>query len=265
MQITLVPTAGLCNRMNAILSAIALNQHYHYPINIYWEKTSDCCAEYTDLFQPIEIEDITISSLHKFYLKPGGKNNLFIPNNWRSMLFDASYKGNKILDMDFNNLIKGKDKIYITAYNRFCPLKIQHSIGRFFRPIESIENIINEITQKYESNIIGVHIRRTDNIAAIAENPIEKFISLMNKEIEVNPLCKFYLASDDYQIKEIFLEKFPNRIISPKWELSRNTVKGMKNAVTELYCLSRTKKIIGCTNSTYSNTASRLYNIPLIL
>ena len=75
MQITLVPTAGLCNRMNAILSAIALNQHYHYPINIYWEKTSDCCAEYTDLFQPIEIEDITISSLHKFYLKPGGKNN----------------------------------------------------------------------------------------------------------------------------------------------------------------------------------------------
>jgi hypothetical protein len=87
----------------------------------------------------------------------------------------------------------------------------------------------------------------------------------MNKEIEVNPLCKFYLASDDYQIKEIFLEKFPNRIISPKWELSRNTVKGMKNAVTELYCLSRTKKIIGCTNSTYSNTASRLYNIPLIL
>lgn len=48
MQITLVPTAGLCNRMNAILSAIALNQHYHYPINIYWEKTSDCCAEYTD-------------------------------------------------------------------------------------------------------------------------------------------------------------------------------------------------------------------------
>ncbi len=42
MKITLVPTAGLCNRLNAITSGI-LYQKYHKDaqLYIYWEKAKN--------------------------------------------------------------------------------------------------------------------------------------------------------------------------------------------------------------------------------
>ena len=62
-KITLVPHSGLCNRMNAILSAIALVKHYgdKYPINIYWEKSKECYADFDELFLPITCENVTFN------------------------------------------------------------------------------------------------------------------------------------------------------------------------------------------------------------
>lgn len=79
MKITLVPTASLCNRLNAITSGI-LYQKYHKDaqLYIYWEKSKECYAHFTDLFEPLDC--IEIKPLRKFYLKPGRKKNLYIPD-----------------------------------------------------------------------------------------------------------------------------------------------------------------------------------------
>lgn len=267
MEITLIPIGGLCNRINAILSAIALNQknNFRYQIKIYWAKSNDCHADFHELFQAIDQDNITIFPLNKFYLCPGAKKNLFLPKFIQAFKFDGIFNGNLISNLDFENLTKGKKKVYIASSNRFCPYEIQRSIADYFKPTDEIECKINEICKKYSSNTIGIHIRRTDNKHAIKNSPIERFITLIDNELKENPNTIFYLATDEVSIKKEMQELFPNKIITQERELKRNTTNGMKDAVADLYCLGKTKKIIGSSNSTYSFMASHLYDIPIII
>lgn len=269
MKITLVPTAGLCNRMNAILCAIVSYEQYRIPTDIYWEKTNDCYAEFNDLFEPLNNTDLIVQPLKKFYLKPGGKKHLFLPNLIRNFIFDVSYNGNKpsVSEQDLKNLIRNKRNIYITSYNRYCIIPpITFPIENIFTPVKDIKNQISKLVEHYYTpHTIGIHIRRTDNLAAIQNNPIEKFIQIMDKEIQENPKTNFYLATDSEKIKQELIEKYKDRIIPTHYTLNRNTEQGMKDAVTELFCLGKTKKIYGCDESTYSRTASRLRQIELIV
>lgn len=266
MQVTLVPTAGLCNRINAILSAVAVHKIYHTPIRIFWEKTADCYAEYDELFDPIQIDGLTVASLRKFMLKPGGKKYLYLPELLRKFTFDVSYDGNDTQDCDFSELSQGHNNIYVHSYNRFCRQEeTEEPISNYFKPIREIARRIETVTKEFPENTIGIHIRQTDNLASIRNNPIEKFTNYMDAEIKKDPACKFYLATDSPEIKERLIQSYADRILFSDNDLARSTTKGMQDAVTELYCLGNTRKIIGCTNSSYSVVAARLYNIPLIL
>lgn len=266
MQVTLVPTAGLCNRINAILSAVAVHKIYRTPIRIFWGKTADCHAAYDELFEPMQIDGLTVAPLQQFMLKPGGKKYLCLPNLLRKFTFDAAYNGNDTSNCDFSELSQGKDKIYIHSYNRFCKQEeTEDPISYYFKPIRKIESQIKSITNEFPENTIGIHIRQTDNLASIRNNPIEKFTNHMDAEIMKDPACKFYLATDSPEIKQRLIYKYRDKILYSDNELARNTTKGMQDAVTELFCLGRTTKIIGCTHSSYSIVAARLYNIPLIV
>ena len=265
--ITLVPTGGLCNRMNAILSAIAVVHKFkeRYNFSIYWHKNRECYADFDELFLPIKENYMTIGKLSKYYLIGGGKRYLYFPQTIRKFMFDASFNGSEVFDLDFTALMDKKKKVYIKSSNRFCPWGIGRSHGKYFRPIPIIEEDITAVTEQYAPNTIGVHVRRTDNDWAIKSSPTEKYVALMKKEIEQDPSCKFYVASDDGQEKKRLRDLFGERIITHEWDLSRNSVKGMQNAVAELFCLGRTRKIIGSDHSTYSTSAAHLYDIPITI
>lgn len=263
MKITLVPTAGLCNRMNAILCAIAVQREYNCKVEVYWEKTRDCFADFTDLFKEPKIRNLDIRKLEHFFLKPATKRNLYLPKLLRIGSFDLDLNGNKTTYKEIAPFINGKKNIYITSFNRFCLHEICTGVGSIFIPIDEIENRISSITEQYGKYTIGIHIRRTDNIAAIQNNPIEKFVKAIEMELNKNSEVKFYVASDSESDKKYIIKRFGDRIITGNWDLTRNSVQGMKDATAELYCLGRTSKIIGCTKSTYSLMASWLYDVPL--
>lgn len=267
MRITLVPTAGLCNRMNAILCAIVSYEQYKIPTEIYWEKTNDCYAEFSDLFKPLNHPDIKIMPLNKLYLKPGSKKNLFLPSLLRKFMFDASYDGTKIANKKLSETCNNKNNIYITSYNLFTPIPpIKFKVAQYFRPTNEIKGIIDDIIQNhFSTNAVGVHIRRTDNISAINNSPIENFIQIMDTEISTNPNTIFYLATDSQLTKKELVKRYGKRIVSLAGVLNRNSIEGMKNAVIDLYCLGNTKKIIGSHSSTYSIMASKLYQNQLII
>lgn len=267
MRITLVPTAGLCNRMNAILCAIISYEKYKIPTEIYWEKTSDCYAEFSDLFEPLNHPNLQVKTLKKFYLKPGGKKQLYLPNLLRNLIFDASYNGTQIANKKLSETCKDKKKIYITSYNCFTPVSpINFKVTQYFTPKKELAQRINEIVQnQFSIHTIGIHIRRTDNISAINNSPIEKFIQIMDDEISTNPDTNFYLATDSIDVKNCFTKRYGQKIITSTNALNRNTLEGMRNAIIDLYCLGNTKKIIGSDFSTYSVMASRLYQNQLIL
>lgn len=264
-EITLVPQAGLCNRINAIISAFALcDNHPWVNINIYWEKSRECRADFTDLFQPIDTKNIRMYKLKKFALLPGRKDNFFLPRFFRALSFEKQYDGREISNLPLDKWLYGKSKIYITSANRFSVEWIYGRVGEVFKPTLEIEKDIDKVTRLYKTNTIGVHIRRTDNVAATKNSPMTMYYRYMDKALEENPQTMFYIASDDEEAKYLIKERYGSVAITHKWTLERNTVKGMKDAVAELYCLARTSKIIGSTNSTYSLMAQRLYQIPML-
>ncbi len=264
MKITLVPAGGLCNRINAITSAICYKEkRENIDLQLYWEKTPECYADFSDLFNPLE--DYKIERINKFYLLPRRKRNLYLSDILKKFIFDGIYYNAPYGRMNFDSVVRNKKNIYVSAANAFTPFEITSSLGKYFVPIDQLQERINQIVALFDDNTIGIHIRRTDNIDAIKNNPLNKFTALMDKEISQNKDVLFYLATDSQEVKDYLKKQYGERIISMPILLTRNALQGMQDAVVDLYCLGSTKKIIGCTNSTYSITASHLFNIDLIL
>lgn len=64
----------------------------------------------------------------------------------------------------------------------------------------------------------------------------------MQLEIEKEDTVKFYVASDEKEVKKELQDKFPRRVITLMDDTSRDSLEGMKFAVVDLFCLSKTKK-----------------------
>ena len=263
-KIIFVPYAGLCNRANAIMSAIALLENCpDVCIQGYWPIDKDCHAKFEDLFQPLHIDNFQLDTLNNPIWNFASIRNLHIPAVIRKLMGYTERMENGSNEL-IDNWIKEK-KIYIASANRFHPLAPKARIGDIFLPTNEIEEAISSITSKYSKNTVGVHVRRTDNRAAIANSPLTMYFDFMDQEIEKDQCTTFYLASDDESVKEAMANKYGDRIITGQWELKRNTTQGMKDAVAELFCLARAKKIIGSSCSTYSLVASHLTDIPITI
>ena len=128
MEVKIIPTGGLCNRLRAIATGVAVAKKYHCPSVIYWNNSLGLKADYCELFKPIPQDDI---------------------------------------------------------------------------------------------------LRRID------------------------------------EVKESLKSKYPNRIITLLDDTDRNSLEGMKFAVVDLFCLSKTRKIIGSVASSYSQIAAEIGGIEI--
>ncbi|MCF2609404.1 hypothetical protein I6E75_03920 [Prevotella copri] len=92
--------------------------------------------------------------------------------------------------------------------------------------------------------------------------------------ISCYPMCTKYtiqgmfVPQDDIQrrideVKESLKSKYPNRIITLMDDTDRNSLEGMKFAMVDLFCLSKTRKIIGNVASSYSQIAAEIGGIEI--
>ena len=138
------------------------------------------------------------------------------------------------------------------------------SLSKNFIPVPDILDAVNEYVDKhFTRNTVGIHIRRTDNWLSIQKSPLSLFVDAMEKEIARSADTNFYVATDDVATKEELRRHFGERILSLNIDCSRNTILGMKDAVKEMWLLSRTIRIYGSFYSSYSVIASHLTGIPL--
>ena len=105
------------------------------------------------------------------------------------------------------------------------------------------------------SGDISVNSAKKSKIVDLISNPIATF------EISKNEDCQFYLATDSEEEKKRLKEIFGERILTLPRAANRNSIAGMQDALVELYVLSRTQKIFGSMQSSYSETAAQISNI----
>lgn len=275
-EIILAPWGGLCNRMSAILSAIETQHVSGLKIQIMWDNVHLCKCDYDDLFYPLDMsslnkdgvfyEEMNIQPISEFYMHPDRRLFYMIPDFLRRFVYDKCYDGFELVEKDFKTMMESYDKIYIRACAPLSPYQLDAKVkvANIFKPKEDIIKKIQTVTEQFGQDIVGIHIRRTDHKGSIEGSPMEAFYFMMDEEIERDVNVKFYVASDDEECKQQMRERYGNRVVTAEWNLSRDSVEGMKDAVAELYCLGSTRKIIGSARSTYSNMAARLNAIEVV-
>lgn len=266
MQITLVPYAGLCNRLNAIASALAYKDKYpDTELTILWQKRRHCNCRFKDLFKQLPLQYTPVKELIlQFKDIPGAPYNLNLPQKFRHLWYDYSFLPSDSAD-EFDELTKDKRRIYVYKDNRFCREVISHSLAKIFVPTDELQSRIDEITKDWNGKVVGLHIRRTDNVASIKNSPMEYFYEVIEKELMKDSEIRFYVATDDEGVKNDLRSRYGVRIITIPLCLKRNSLRGMKDAVVDLYCLGSTCRIYGSAHSTYSTFAAKLFDRNIIV
>lgn len=270
-MIIVEPMGGLANRMRVIASGLSLNKQTGRKLLLIWNLKSELNCSFDSLFYPIN--DLNVTSKKAIYKHVKANNQKKTHKKILSFLINKSIGIDYcIKEKDFSdaiwlskinllNFVLKKQNLYIQTYQEFGE---NHAEFSKFIPKEEIQDLIDTQTEKFNNNTIGIHIRRSDNKLSIEKSPLNLFIDKLNYEIEKDRNANFFLATDDLSSENELVKVFGDKIISYKKELNRNSEKGIKDAVVDLFCLSRTKFIYGSYWSSYSEIASRIGNIELV-
>jgi hypothetical protein len=268
--IIIEPLGGLANRMRVIASAIWLKEQLKTGLTVIWNENFELNCPYSALFEDHGMFLIRPKARKYHYIKTTNQNTL--PGKIKSSLINRLIGIDYcIKEQDFHDLIwTGKLDIYeIAKRHRTVYIQTCQEFGdnafafRHFTPALPIIQKINVITQNFTRHTIGVHIRRLDNTNSIQFSPTPLFIQKMKAELAAEADVKFFLCTDDPKEEKAIIAEFGEKVITYKKHLDRQTVRGMQDAAIDLFCLSKTQKILGSFWSSYSDIAARINNIEL--
>lgn len=246
--------------MRAMASSVAIAPKKGCPIVVYWDKNRDCYADFSELFQPVRVEglSVTLNNQVGFKLKLARKRNLYLPGFIRWFTFQRQIDDNVSLDD------RGIEKLHVAIYIISAGVIVDcYPLKAFFVPTMEIQEAINALTSLFSDHVVGVHIRRTDNVQSIRKNDVDDYLRCMDQRIATCPAVVFYLVTDDKALKQRMINRYGDRIIFHPAILERTSLQGMKDAVVDLWCLSMTKEIIGSYHLSYSDTAAELGGVRL--
>ncbi len=263
--ITIIPRAGLCNRLRAMISGINVAKKWGAKCVILLNKSSECYCKFSDLFETPNLSNVSIVENRNPIYFLGRKRNLYLPNLIQKMLYDFrlyDFTG----ESDIFDIIPQKaKKILISSYSQMYDLKGINRNEAILIPKKMIQNRIDDITKNFGKHAVGIHIRGTDNVKSLRHSPFDVFVDCINKELIKNPDAIFYISTDEMEYKERMVQIFGDKIITSPVILKRDSVEGMKGALVDLYCLSQTNYIIGSYWSSFSEIAAEIGGIELIV
>ena len=271
------PDAGLGNRLRCIFSGLYFSKMYDVPLDVLWLRETCCNVDFFDLFEKSEkIRVHTIYHLgykNRYALKSIASDRFLENLKKRLKYFDAGMttelyaaKG----ESGIINEIEENHAVCFMSSGQNCEDDNFVLSRELIKPSAEIQKRVEEIMSPYmDKRIIGIHIRRTDHVDAIANSSLESFIEIMKRESAADAATNersvyFYLATDDAEIEEKLQKEFaciPH--VNFADFKSRNTSAGMKDAYVDMLCLSKCEKIYGSFESSFSKMAAVIGNIPL--
>lgn len=263
------PLYGLANRMRMIDSAYRFCRTHNKRFVIYWKRDTIDNCEFNKLFIPIDHLKETKSYNHILLFHKFERHYSLV--RWLVKMLDRCHIIKFFGEQQHKELSeftkKGGGKylfVIVESYSAFFQNEQDIFLSDLFTLNDDMLLRINNEVKNFDNNIVGVHIRRTDNKDSIEHSPLELFVKRMQEEIHLNSNVRFYVASDDSNVKQYILDIYgAERILLPKGIIGRDSVEGLKQAVIEMYALSKTKYIMGSYYSSFSEISSLLGGINL--
>jgi len=259
--------------MRAIDSCISIqkNNPRHSQIKMLWELNPLLNCPFQHLFKPIENITLVDSDPYlNYFLLYRDKECVGIKKKIRKVLYSCLGHNYKYFDdisvQEFayqpyywNN---SKNDFVIHSCIGFYSPDMQNASS--FKPVQKLQHLIDQEVAKFIKPVTGLHIRRTDSIKSIAKSPTGLFLKHIEDSLAKDDNQLFFLATDDIQEENLFKSAFGNYILTQdNKDLSRDTQKGIEDALVDLYALSNTRLIVGSYWSSFSKTAAGLTKIPL--
>lgn len=271
MEIDIIPYAGLCNRMRVMSSSYACARELGCYSRVLWcYGNRDCKVHFHALFQPVDLPSFEVVETDSWYAETNSWRHFYLPSLLRRLRYRKVYDNYNFRNQEGHRPLVEKmredrpsGRVAICSMHQCGP---NFPLAQMFRPVPEIEAQVQALLPPGGGPVIGVHIRRTDHVEAIRHASVERYEQMMDAEIRERPEVKFYLATDDGEVKGRLLHRFgEGRIITAQMALGRDSQAGMVGAVVDLIALSRTEKIIGSYYSSYSEIAAELGGIELII
>ena len=257
-NIVFVCDNGLTNRIFILFNALMLSEIYQTKVYVYWDINNTCECSFYDLFYDIEnIEIINtiqfIDIILNYDINHLSTRNIeelnykeYILEYYKNYNFEIIHED--IDQDDLMNLLKLNKINIISTYYYFYKFIDKNKVKELFRKIKINDNIINKfksINSKLNINksVKGIHLRYTDHsyiqnnldIKNLIFNDIVKIIKNDNSQ-------KFYIASDDNNVKKEFYDKFNDNIIYYKTEEFNELEYSKWGSEFELNSINRSKK-----------------------
>lgn len=200
------------------------------------------------------------------YLRFGKRYYNYSPSQ---EIWSSETRRKQYLDNTWNSVKRAlheKEPIYIRA---FCGIiqdqeaeSVNYSVIKFREEYWERVNNILPANEKY----VGIHIRRTDHLAAIEKSSTEAFLKMIDKIICEAPQTKFFLATDDFNEERRLRTLYGNRlIVQLHKEWGRMNREQMTSGIIDFLCLLRCEYILGSHSSVFSYFAAKFGDKELIV
>lgn len=255
-MLTFIPQGGLCNRMRSIDAAMALVKDADTELVLQWHKDPGLNADFASLFEvPDRVSRIETLDYNDAF----AQLRKSIRKRWYHWRFDRYLSEPDIVRLVDN----GVDLVSLVRDKNICAAACIRFYDRkpYYRDLHPVPEIMEQVDKLVPlgSDLVGIHIRRADHRVAIERSPIVMFEQAMQHEIEQDRNVRFFIATDSPETEAQLASRFPGRIIvHNKTDLQRDKAHAIRDALVDVYCLSRSHKIIGSYSSSFSQEASIL-------
>jgi len=255
-MLTLEPVNGLCNRMRAIDSALALARANGVAMRVVWVRQPDCGAAFGELFQPVADLEVVERSrwgnrvLRRLEIAAGRYRCVVRHDEMRSLLR---------LAFDFDRLLRERES-FVQSFHRFHPSPRPFAD---FAPAAPLAAEIERIAGAFPGRTVGVHVRRGDNVLAAHHSPTAAYLERMAAALADDPETHFFLATDSPAAEDEIRRSFPGRVLTRPRTWGRDSTAALRDAVVDLWCLARTRAVLGSYFSSFSETAAEIGGLPL--
>ncbi len=262
-MITVKPYGGLGNRIRVLYSVLGTSQKWDHQIKIIWDCHQELNCPFEELFlipENCRVRNIKQGLIRKLYRYTFDKLHL---SKLRSYRYDLVLSDKEISNIRKKAVDPGPLFEHSNIYIESC---LDFYRGPEITDFLTINPAIKREAQKtydtFGTKVYGIHVRQTDNIMSKKYSSPSAFQRLIRKRLREESDAQFFLATDSMEVEERFMSEFgKSMIVRQNKELDRNSEQGVKDALIEMICLSKTKKIYGSYYSSFTSVSAMLSGV----
>jgi hypothetical protein len=196
---------GIGNRINALISGLALANQFALKSTIYWPINSWCGASFEDIFQ--NLLHVKVDSINELAGKFDHAKIMLhdeIGAQFLKVPFSSAYDYRSLDDFQLRTLSSNCDIFFYPALiPEWIPQDLVHQALADLQFTENITQPVNAfIKSKLNKPFHGLHLRRTDLRVGLSDHEVMILAQSYPNEV-------FYVCSDDPQA-ELLASSHPN-------------------------------------------------------